>query len=154
MLNSLENFFLQNVNIQNMFNLLHVEYEEKSKELSNIKYGMMTSKCTNQDIGEVIYLELHSNNIKREDYFSLNRSEEEGHSLQRQDSFLILIQNSYSVPQKRATFLTFQFIVPLKMVFFQTLPSALTTERVVLISFILSCLLFLLAWRNICLLSL
>jgi hypothetical protein len=110
-----------------------VEYEEKSKEISNIKYDLTTSKCTNQVIGEGIQFKFHSNNIKREDNFSLNRSEEEGHSLQRQESFLILIQNSYSVPQKRATCLPFQSIVPLKRVFFHTLLSALTTERAVLI---------------------
>jgi hypothetical protein len=59
-----------------------VEYEEKSKELSNIKYDMMTSRCMNQVMGKAIQFKLHSNNINREDDFSLNGSEDEGHSLQ------------------------------------------------------------------------
>jgi hypothetical protein len=53
---------------------------------------------------EAIYFELLSNNINKEDDFSLNRSEKEGYSLQKQDSYLIQIQHSSSVSQKRATF--------------------------------------------------
>jgi hypothetical protein len=131
-----------------------VEYEEKSKEPTNIKHDMMTSGCMDQVIGEVIQFELHPKNINREDDFSLSRSEEkEEHSFQRQNNFLLVVQHPSLVSQKRAIFLPFLSTLALRKVFFHTFPACTDPRKGSShISLILPSLPFLLAWRGIYLL--